>query len=107
MQQPAPRQLSGAPAPALVADPWLELEEVVRRLVRLVVHADALAERAGRLTTVPERPDPARAERVLRLRAGADLGCRALQAAARLDATGRPGVPVPRLPGEVPTRPTS
>lgn len=72
------------PDPALAV--YVQFEQVVGQLARLALHAHALAERQSSLP--PAAPaDPARAERIRRLHAGADLARRALTAATRLDLT--------------------
>ena len=67
------------------ADRYLELEQIVDRLAQLALHAHALAERMDSLPPAVVLTDPARPERIRRLRAGADLARCALAAAARLD----------------------
>lgn len=96
----ASRTAPGGPPPG--ADPWRELEDVVDRLARLVLHAHSLAERTACLPAPLDRPDPARTDRVLRLRAGADLGARALQAAVRVDLPAVAGGHLRRLPPDTP-----
>lgn len=129
MQHPASARLPGrtaAPARSDL-DPWLEFEDVVHRLARLVLHAHALAERAaapaadnrahGQLAVhdqaapqraVPQQvgPDQARAERLRRLRAGADLGSRALQAAVRIDVLAHIGQSPHPSPHQPPAAPS-
>ncbi len=64
-------------------DPWLELEAVIDRVARLVIHAQALADRTAALPVLVEAADcHRRADRLHRLRAAVDLGQRAITAAA-------------------------
>lgn len=72
-----PRQ---AAAGLSARDPWIELEAAVERLARIVLHANALAERPR-----PEPADPDRPQRLARLQDGLDLTRRALLVAARLE----------------------
>ena len=71
--------------PEPLADQYLEVEQIVGRLARLALHAHALAERMDHPLHATVQVDPARPERIQRLRAGVDLARRALVAAARLD----------------------
>lgn len=120
------------PQPARYAqqgpDPWRELESVVERLARFVLHAHALVERSRLPEADPaDRPRPAapgagttgagtcgagtsgptgagpgvvaRADRRRRLEAGLELARKALHAAVRVDADGR--LPGPRHPADV------
>jgi len=77
------RRPSDAGRTQAVAVTELELEQVVERLARLVLHAPALAERMA--ASVRRAVDcAARAERIRRLRAAVGLGRRAIQAAVFL-----------------------
>lgn len=73
------RRPSDAARSPAVAVTELDLEQVVERLARLILHAHALAERYGGDGGAVDCV--ARDERVRRLRAAADLGQRAIQAA--------------------------
>jgi len=73
----------GSQARPVVLDPWLELEAVIDRLARLVIHAQALADRTAALPAIGEAADRhRRADRLHLLRAAVDLGQRAITAAA-------------------------
>jgi len=73
----------GRQARPVVLDPWLELEAVIDRLARLVIHAQALADRTAALPAIGEAADRRRrADRLHLLRAAVDLGQRAITAAA-------------------------
>jgi len=86
--QPAP---SGNQARPVVLDPWLELEAVIDRLARLVIHAQALADRTAALPVIVEAADRhRRADRLHLLRTAVDLGQCAITAAAAGDARPRP-----------------
>ncbi len=66
----------------VVLDSWLELEAVIDRLARLVIHAQALADRTAALPVLGEAADRLRrADRLHLLRAAVDLGQRAISAA--------------------------
>lgn len=67
------------------ADQYLELEQIVGRLARLALNAQTLAERMDHLLHATVQTDPARPERIRRLRAGVDLARRALAAATLFD----------------------
>jgi len=74
--QPAPPGPQARPA---VLDPWLEFEAVIDRVARLVIHAQALAERTAALPVIVEPADRhRRADRLHLLRAAVDLGQRAI-----------------------------
>jgi hypothetical protein len=72
------------------ADPWLELEDIVDRLARLVLHAHSLSERRAEAHAGDAPGSPAD-ERGRRLLAGVDLGRRALAAAARVEVLAQSG----------------
>ncbi len=77
--QPAP---PGNQARPVVLDPWLELEAAIDRLARLVIHAQALADRTAALPVIDEAADrDRRADHLRLLRAAVDLGQRAITAA--------------------------
>ena len=77
--QPAP---PGNQARPVVQDPWLELEAAIDRLARLVIHAQALADRTAALPVIAEAaPRQRRADHLRLLRAAVDLGQRAITAA--------------------------
>ena len=61
--------------------PELELEQVVERIARLVLHANTLAERMVAIPGGTAQVHNARDERVQRLRAAVTFGQRAIQAA--------------------------
>ncbi len=83
--QPAPPGSQARPAGL---DPWLELEAVTDRVARLVIHAQALADRTAALPVLVEAADRhRRADRLHLLRAAVDLGQRAITTAV---ATTRP-----------------
>jgi len=66
----------------VVLDSCLELEAVIDRLARLVIHAQALADRTAALPVIVEAADRhRRADRLRLLRAAVDLGQRAITAA--------------------------
>ncbi len=72
----------GNQARPVVLDPWLELEAVIDRLARLVIHAQALADRTAALPVLVEAAGRhRRADRLHLLRAAVDLGQRAITAA--------------------------
>ena len=72
----------GNQARPVVVDPWLELEAVIDRLARLVIHAQALADRTAALPVIVEAADRhRRADHLRLLRAAVDLGQRAITAA--------------------------
>lgn len=73
----APPQAAACPL-----DPWLELEGIIQRLARLVLNGQALADRKA-----AELHDPAR---LWRLRAGVQLGQRAIAAAVAVDVDPEP-----------------
>ncbi len=78
--QPTP---PGNQARPVVLDPWLELEAVIDRLARLVIHAQALADRTAALPVIVEAAARhRRADRLHLLRTAVDLGQRAITAAA-------------------------
>jgi len=80
----------GNQARPVVVDPWLELEAVIDRLARLVIHAQALADRTAALPAIVEAADRhRRADHLRLLRAAVDLGQRAITAAAAI--TCQPG----------------
>jgi len=73
----------GSQARPVALDPWLELEAVIDRVARLVIHAQALADRTAALPVLGEAADRhRRADRLRLLRAAVDLGQRAITAAA-------------------------
>ncbi len=75
----------GSQARPVVLDPCLELEAVIDRLARLVIHAQALADRTAALPVLVEAADRRRrADRLHLLRAAVDLGQRAITAAAAI-----------------------
>jgi len=77
--QPAP---PGNQARPVGLDPCLELEAVIDRVARLVIHAQALADRTAALPVIVEAADRhRRANRLHLLRAAVDLGQRAITAA--------------------------
>ena len=61
--------------------PELELEQVVERIARLVLHANTLADRLAAIPGDTAQVQHARNERVQRLRAVVKRGQRAIQAA--------------------------
>ncbi len=75
----------GNQARPVVLDPCLELEAVIDRLARLVIHAQALADRTAALPAIGEAADRhRRADHLRLLRAAVDLGQRAITAAAAI-----------------------
>jgi len=75
----------------VVLDPWLELEAAIDRLARLVIHAQALADRTAALPAIVEAADRYRREdRLHLLRTAVDLGQCAITAATAGDARPRP-----------------
>lgn len=65
-------------------DPWAELESVIDRLARLVLHAQALAERASSIATAGSATTmtyTARTDRARRLQAAVHAGTHAIAAA--------------------------
>ena len=82
MLQPAP---TGNQARPVVVDPWLELEAVIDRLARLVIHAQALADRTAALPAIVEAADRhRRADHLRLLRTAVDLGQRAITTAVTI-----------------------
>ncbi len=80
---PAPRPGSQARPAGL--DPWLELEAVIDRVARFVIHAQALADRTAALPVAAEAADRHRqADRLRLLQAAVDLGQRAITAAVAI-----------------------
>ncbi len=78
LQPPRP----GSQARPAGLDPWLELEAVIDRVARFVIHAQALADRTAALPVAAEAADRYRqADRLRLLRAAVDLGQRSITAA--------------------------